>query len=58
MRRCSGVDSTRVGDDDGDDGGSIDHCRYRSIGDDDDGGGCPGRTQPTMALARGRVPRH
>ncbi|KAK0089003.1 hypothetical protein PV325_009754 [Microctonus aethiopoides] len=61
VRRCSGVDSTRVvGDDDGDDG-SIDHCRYRSIGDDDDdggGGGCPGRTQPTMALARGRVPRH
>lgn len=54
MRRCSGVDSTRVvGDDDGGDG-SIDHCRYRSI--DDDGSG-PGRTLPAMALTRGHVHR-
>lgn len=72
MRRCSGVGSTRVvggHDDDGDGGGgsgdghSIDHCRYRSIGRDGDGGSScfdpAGRApQPAMALARGRDPRH
>lgn len=73
VRRYSGVDSTRVvgeHDDDGDgdggggggDGHSIDHCRYRSIGRDGDGGSSSfdpaGRApQPAMALARGRDPR-
>lgn len=74
VRRCSGVDSTRVvgghDDHDGDGSGSIggghsiDHCRYRSsIDRDGDGSSCfdhpAGRTpRPAMALARGRDPRH
>lgn len=66
MRRCSGVDSTRVvddhdDDDDDDDGGSDDdnfyhnhNCSFGCCVYDDTG---PGRTQPAMALARGPDPR-
>lgn len=62
VRRCSGVGSTRVvGDHDddggGDDDGSIDHCRYRSIGGDGCGRSSSGRAVPAMALVQGFVPR-